>query len=363
MDAANSLPHKWAELAAALERHRGERLLVLLTGYPDPDSIASALALQHLARPYGIDSALLSFFEVSHQQNLALVKRLGLDLQLYDEHFDLDPYSLYALVDTQKLETPIQGELRGKTFLAFIDHHKTVGEVAAEFVDIREEAGSTCGIVTEYLRHACPEGLNPDDADHVRLATALMHGIRTDTQSFLQASRLDFDAASYLSSAVEHAILTRISAQSVTSAVMDMIQTSLEHKRVYDRFLFSDVGCVRKEHRDGIPQAADFLLAREGIDTVLVFGIVDGKTVDGSLRTRSDSVNPDTFLKKAFGTDEERGSHYGGGNVRDKGGFQIPVGFLAQHKDRDQLYRLAWEVIHNKVLDAIGWTDDAVDSS
>jgi nanoRNase/pAp phosphatase (c-di-AMP/oligoRNAs hydrolase) len=346
--------NKWAELSAVLEKHRGERLLVLLTGYPDPDNIASGLALQLLAQPYDIETTLLSFFEVSHQENRALVKRLEVDLQLYEERFNLDPYTLYAFVDTQKPETPIQDKLANKTFLAFVDHHKKLGEIPAEFVDIREDAGSTCGIFTEYLRQAHPDGLNPNDAAHVKLATALMHGMRSDTRVFLEASRLDFEGAAFLWCAVDQALLKRISAQSVSPAVMDMIQAALERKKVYDNFLFSDVGFVRKEHRDGIPQAADFLLSREGIDTVLVFGIVDGRTVDGSFRTRSDTINPDTFLKKTFGIDEERGSHYGGGNIRDKGGFQIPIGFLAQHKERDQLYRLACEVIHQKFLEAIG---------
>ena len=99
------------------------------------------------------------------------------------------------------------------------------------------------------------------------------------------------------------------------------------------------------------------MLKAEGVEKF--FGIVDGKTVDGSLRTVSDTINPDSFLKRAFGIDEERGSHYGGGNIRDKGGFQIPIGFLAQHKERDQLYRLAWEVIHEKVLEAIGRVESA----
>jgi len=359
VEPATPSPSKWAELSAALQKHRGERLLVLLTGYPDPDNIASGLALQLLASSYDIEATLLSFHEVSHQENRALVKRLEIDLKLYDDRFCLDPYSLYAFVDTQKAETPIQDHLRGKTFLAFVDHHKKLGEIPAEFVDIREDVGSTCGMFTDYLRHAFPEGLDPNDPMHVRLATALMHGIRSDTRVFLEASRLDFEASAFLWPCVEQPLLKRISAQSLTPAVMDMIQAALEHKKVYDNFLFSDVGFVRKEHRDGIPQAADFLLSREGIDTVLVFGIVDGRTVDGSLRTRSDTVNPDTFLKKTFGIDEERGSHYGGGNIRDKGGFQIPIGFLAQHKERDQLYRLAWEVIHEKVLEAIGRVESA----
>jgi nanoRNase/pAp phosphatase (c-di-AMP/oligoRNAs hydrolase) len=135
---------------------------------------------------------------------------------------------------------------------------------------------------------------------------------------------------------------------------MDMIQEALENKQVFDNFIFTDVGFVRGEHRDGIPQAAEFLLRREGTDTVLVFGIVDGKRIDGSIRTRSDAVNPDTFLKKAFGLDEESHTYYGGGNIKDKGGFQIPLGLLAQSHDRDSLYRMASQVVREKFLEAIG---------
>ncbi len=345
---------KWADLAGVLERHRGERLVILLAGYPDPDNIASGLALQHLARLHGVESRLLSFHEVSHQENQALVTQLDLDLWLYDGRCDLAAYSIYALVDTQRLEPNVVEALAGKRFIACVDHHKRIDETVADFTDVREDVGSTAAIMCEYLRSAHPDGLDPDDPAHIKLATALMHGVRADTRLMLEATRTDFLAAAFLSPAVDQALLRKISAQSVSPAVMDMIQAALDRRKIYDNFLVSDVGFVRKEHRDGIPQAADFLLTRAGIDTVLVFGIVDGKTIEGSLRTRGDTINPDAFLKRAFGGDDERGTPYGGGNLRNKGAFQIPIGFLAQHKDRDQLYRLACEIVHEKFLAAIG---------
>jgi nanoRNase/pAp phosphatase (c-di-AMP/oligoRNAs hydrolase) len=345
---------KWAELREVLARHRGEKLLMILTGYPDPDNIASGLAHKFLAKGFDIETTLLCFQEVSHQENRALVKRLEIDLQLYDDKFDLQPYSACSFVDTQKNETPIADKLAGKALLSFVDHHKRLGEVAAEFVDIREEAASTCALYAEYLRAQYPQGLNPGEVEQVRLATALMHGIRSDTLALLEATRLEFEAAAYLWPCVDQALLKKISAQSLAPPVMDMIQKALEKKQVFDNFIFTDVGFVRREHRDGIPQATDFLLQREGTDTVLVFGIVEGKTVDGSLRTRSDTINPDAFLKKAFGLDEEKKAYYGGGNIRDKGGFQIPLGFLGHHADRELLYRMTCEIVQEKFLEAIG---------
>ena len=72
---------------------------------------------QHRLRPgaaaagqeHGIESRLLSFHEVSHQENQALVTKLELDLWLYDNRCDLEPYALYAFVDTQRIETPDPG--------------------------------------------------------------------------------------------------------------------------------------------------------------------------------------------------------------------------------------------------------------
>jgi nanoRNase/pAp phosphatase (c-di-AMP/oligoRNAs hydrolase) len=345
---------KWTQLRQALEHHRGEKLLVVLTGYPDPDNIASGLAHKFLAKAFDIETTLLCFHEVSHQENRALVKRLEIDLRLYDEKFDLHPYSAYAFVDTQKTETPIADKLADKALLSFVDHHKRLGEVPAEFVDIREDAASTCAIYTQYLRAQYPQGLNPGDTEQVRLATALMHGLRSDTLDLLEASRLEFEAAAYLWPCVDQALLKKISAQSLAPAVMDMIQKALEKKQVFDTFIFTDVGFVRHEYRDGIPQAAEFLLQREGTDTVLVFGIVDGKTIDGSFRTRSDTINPDAFLKRTFGFDEKKQTYYGGGNVKDKGGFQISLGFLGQYPDREVLYRMTCEIIQEKFLQAIG---------
>src|SRR5262249_43787435 len=158
-------------------------------------------------------------------------------LQLYNEKFDLQPYSVYSVVDTQKLDTPITEKLHAKTWLSFVDHHKRLGDSSAEFVDIREDVASTAAIYTKYLRAYCPQGLNAGEMDQVRLATALMHGIRSDTMALLEASRLEFEAAAYLWPCVDQALLKKISAQSMAPAVMDMIQKALEKKQVFDTFV------------------------------------------------------------------------------------------------------------------------------
>ena len=43
-----------------------------------------------------------------------------------------------------------------------------------------------------------------------------------------------------------------------------------------------------------------------------------------------------------------------GGNIKDKGGFQIPLGFLAQSPNRDMLYEMTCSVVQERFFKALG---------
>lgn len=246
-------------------------------------------------------------------------------------------------------------------FFSFIDHHREEAiPPPAEFVDIRQHNSSTASILVDYLMQMMPQGLSSSDPVHVGLATALMHGIRTDTTRFLLATQAEYDAAAYLAPCVDTQVIEVVERKVLTPAMLDMFESALVNRRIHDNFIVSDVGFVRSADRDGIPQVTELLLAREGTDTVLVFGIVDEKIIDGSLRTRSETINPDEFLKGVLGASPESGRYYGGGNIRDRGGFQIPLGFFSLHEDKKQIYAIARQVIEKAFLEHIGRTTTAL---
>ena len=136
---------------------------------------------------------------------------------------------------------------------------------------------------------------------------------------------------------------------------MDLTQIALQRKDVRGTFMFSGVGYVREEDRDAIGQCADYLLHREGIDTVVVFGVVGGLFIDGSLRTKSHVLDPDKWIKDVFGQDQH-GVYYGGGR-KDKGGFQIPLGVFSQCSDRELLWILIKKTIDELFYAKIGVDD------
>src|SRR5207237_8850628 len=124
-------------------------------------------------------------------------------------------------------------------------HQSRAADAPAEFLDTREGTASTSAIYAEYLRGQFPNGLNPKKVDQVQLATALMHGMRSDTMAWLEASRMEFEAASYLWPCIDQPSLKKISAQSLKPAVMDMVQKDLEKKEVCKYSSFTDIGLVR----------------------------------------------------------------------------------------------------------------------
>lgn len=334
----------------ALEGARGKRLLVCIKGYPDPDNIASALALQWLARHYEISTTIIRFEAISHHENRALVKKLDLDLEEYDERMDLSVYDYYAVNDAQTIDLPIKLPVSCQ-LLAFVDHHKPLGQIPGLFVDIRETSGSTSAIYAEYLQLG-PHKFMGNSADDTRVATALMHGIRSDTDNFANATDLDFKACEFITRYVDKDLLALISHQSIPAKTMDLTQIALQRKDIRGTYMFAGVGFVREEDRDGIGQCADYLLHREGIDTVVVYGVVANKFIDGSLRTKSHTLDPDKWIKDVFGADPS-GKYYGGGR-KDKGGFQIPLGVFAHGNDKELLWILIKKTIDELFYEKIG---------
>ena len=357
MGVADAEPHpvekprtKTDALIDVLQQASGKRLLICIKGYPDPDNIATSLALSAIARQYNISSTIVHFEQISHHENRALVKKLDLEIEEYSDKFDYTCYDYYAINDSQSCELTISLPESCK-LLVFVDHHRALGTIKGEFIDIREDVGSTSAIYGEYLQDKRIK-FSGENSEESKIATALMHGIRSDTDGFVNATSADFNASKFLTKYVDRDLLFLISRQSIPAKTMDLTQIALQRKDVRGTFMFSGVGYVREEYRDGIGQCADYLLNREGIDTVVVFGVVGGEFIDGSLRTKSHTLDPDKWIKEVFGHDRH-GAFYGGGR-KDKGGFQIPLGVFGKCSDRELLWILIKKTIDELFYAKIG---------
>jgi nanoRNase/pAp phosphatase (c-di-AMP/oligoRNAs hydrolase) len=358
-DVAKTAPReksKAEELESLLEAHRGERHILVLQSFPDPDAISSAFAHKLIAARYDIVCDMAYDGCVSHHENIALIELLQLQLLRVAEGAGLEGYQGSVFIDTQGTTSGLTERLRdaGVPALAIIDHHEPQGIVEARFTDIRADANATATIYTEYIESGLLR-LDRSDPDHQRLATALMHGIRSETLGLVIAGRDDLMAAAYLAGFVDRETLAAILSNRRSRNAMDVIQAALASRVTRDNYSVAGVGYLRYEDRDAIPQAADFLLTEENVHTAIVYGLViEGgrEMIIGSMRTKRATINPDAFLKEALGGPQS-GSYYGGGR-RAAGGFEIAVGFLAGSYD-DEFMQGKWRLYDEQIKRRL-WT-------
>ncbi len=341
-------------LRALLKRIEG-RLGVILHDNPDPDAIASGIGLATLARTMGVEADACYFGEISHQENRALVNVLDLDLVALDDPEEAEAFDAIALVDhslpgvNDQLpeETPID---------VVIDHHPSPGAVEARHLDVRSAVGSTSTMLVEYF-DALEIGFDGD------LATALLFGIRTDTDDFArEACPLDFEAAAILLPDVDIGVLDQVERPTISSETFETLARAIRNGRVRKGILTTGVGRLRD--RDALAQAADRLLNMEGVDATVVYGFVDS-TVYISARARGSSLDIGETLRDAFDQIGSAGGHAG------MAGAQIPLGFLGEETEDNEevLTRIVREVIDGRFFETLSarnremtrFSDDADD--
>ena len=329
--------HIGNRLAKWLEEHRGISLGIVLHDNPDPDAISSAYALTEITKKFDIKSDILYDGKIGHHENKAFINLLAITMIKIPGPEIFAQYDKLALVDNSipSINNSIPADY---PIGIIIDHHSYSGiEPSAEFMDIRTNVGASATILTKYLQQM-------DIAVSMELATALLFGIRTDTNDFRRnTTSSDFAAASFLHSLSDHDLLTQVETPSTSVETMDILSEAIRNREVYGTTVLSNVGTLR--NRDTLPQAADYLLAMEGISTVVVFGIIDD-SIYVSARNDDIRVNLGEVMRQAFG--DNAGGH------PTAAGAKIPLGVFSSAKDKQVLQKLVEESIVKRFLEASG---------
>ncbi|NCJ05617.1 bifunctional oligoribonuclease/PAP phosphatase NrnA [Synechococcales cyanobacterium C] len=346
-------------LKQCLSQHHGERQLVILQDFPDPDALSSAWAYKLMAQEFEIQCDICYAGTLSHQENIALVKLTGLPVQRWSyqsakaQGRDLSIYQGCVFIDNQGSTSQLTDLMEPAEIpvLVIIDHHSPQSNLKAEYVDIRTSARATATMMVQYIQGGLLD-LDSSNGVHVKCATALIHGIRSDTNQLMQAQEDDFMAAAFLSRFFDSQMLNTVLQSARSKQVMDVIERALKNRCVYNNVTIAGVGYLRYDDRDAIPQAADFLVTEENVHTAVVYGIVhdedeDLELVVGSLRTSKITLDPDEFIKEAFGQDPH-GQFFGGGRSL-AGGFEIPMGFLSGLNENGEFAKLKWNVYDTQI--------------
>ncbi len=256
---------------------RAARVVILTHINPDPDAIASAVALRYLLRERFAVTAVIGYRGIiGRAENRALVRYLRRPLRRMSPA-ELEHADAVLLVDTQPgMANCSAGP--DAAVCAVIDHHPTrVPLPPGSFVDIRPTTGATATILTEYLQTA---GLPLSQA----LATALFYGIKSDTLGLIRgAGAADVAAYGALQPRIDRAALLTIEQAQVPVSYFQQLNAAVQAARLYDDVVIADLGPM--VYPDLAAELADLLLRLEGVRWSVCLGIYEQQFIL-SVRTR-----------------------------------------------------------------------------
>ncbi len=304
-----------------MSQSRTEQLIEALAGQgpvlilphtdPDPDAIASALALRFLLHSKAEVQAQVAYSGiVGRAENKAMVRYLKEPLQrLIAQH--LKTAERIALVDTQ----PGAGNNalpQDRWAAVVIDHHplrEATGTAA--YAEVRPELGATSTILWEHLRAAELEPPTP-------LATAMFYGIKTDTMGLGRgASQQDVAAYFELQPKIDVDALVQIERAQVPAEYFSSFVRALHATYLYDGVAVTDLGAMR--YPDMGAEMADLLSRLQEARWVICLGTFRDHLIL-AVRSRSQRHGAGKLARVMVGARGTAGGHgaYAGG--------QVPIG-------------------------------------
>lgn len=329
---------------AVLDRFRDiikvghKRVAIFTHPYPDPDAIGSMMGLKWLFSRIGVPADLFYTGAISHPQNRSMVNLLDPELHPIEE-FESEGYSLRITVDCipDNAGCP-NGDCR---FDVVIDHHK---ETPKNFdgLYINLKAGSACATVYTIIEHL---GLEFDEENDSMVATAMMVGITTDTEFLMSddCSQYEFEAWSRLFPYRDPILLKQIVNFERPKFWTESKALASSRVTMEESVGVVGMGVIPGKHRDMIADMADEMITWEDINTAVVFAVVDGNRIEGSVRTKASSVSVPALCQDLAGKFGKGGGKLGKGAYR----YELAGASLDEDEDED-IKKKAWELFEDK---------------
>src|SRR3989454_2246206 len=272
-----------------------ERVLIMLHNDPDPDAMASGLALRNILRRTKTTAIIGAMQGVTRPENLRMANLLDIHVEPLTPDSVKD-FDRVAMVDVQP---HYFGGLIDRVDLV-IDHHPEQPGYTAVYKDIRADYGSTSTILTEHLRAV-------DVNISERTATAMLYAIKSDTLFFnRQTNRVDLDAFSYLYPLADAALIRKMEGAEITMERLDYVLRAYKSGSLADQVFCAFIGPSARE--DFIPYVADFFLQLEHVKWTVVAGVVNESLVL-SVRNLGYTKNAGEFVRRFFSDIGSAGGH------------------------------------------------------
>lgn len=318
---------------------KSKRVAIFTHPFPDPDALGSMMGLKWIFNKYNINSDLYYSGSISHPQNRSMVNLLDPDLNLIESYNSSENY-IKILVDA-----PPSNCSCSDNFDIVIDHHK---EIPTNFdgLYINMKSGSACAIIY-YLIEKLGLQFDEDNQSDLKIATAMMIGITTDTEFLMSddCSDYEFNAWSKLFPFRDSLLLKQIVNFERPKFWIDSKATACSKAIVEESVGVVGMGVIPAKHRDMIADMADEMVTWEDINTAVVFALVDGTRIEGCVRTKASSISVPNLCQVL-------GGKYGkGGGKLGRGAYRYELaGASLDEDDDDEIKQKIWDLFESKEI-------------
>ena len=272
-----------------------DRVLILLHNDPDPDAMASGLALRSLLHRTKTTAIIGAFQGMTRPENVRMANLLDIVVEPITTE-SLNQFDRIATVDVQP---HYFGGLLNRVDLV-VDHHPVQTGYSTTFDDIRPDYGSTATILTEHLRSV-------DANISERTATAMLYAIKSDTLFLSRhTNEGDLEAFTFLYPLADAAMVRKMEGTGITLERLEFVSHAVQFGALRDQIYSTHLGEAPRQ--DLVPYVADFLLQLDNVEWSVVSGQVDHELIV-SVRNLGYSRNAGEFVKACFADIGNAGGH------------------------------------------------------
>jgi nanoRNase/pAp phosphatase (c-di-AMP/oligoRNAs hydrolase) len=272
-----------------------DRVLILLHNDPDPDAMASGLALRSLLHRTKTTAIIGAFQGMTRPENLRMANLLDIKV----EPITAESLAMFDRIATVDVQPHYFGGLITRVDLV-VDHHPEQTGYTAAFKDVRPDYGSTSTILTEHLRSI-------DANISERTATAMLYAIKSDTLFLSRhTNQLDLEAFTFLYPLADAALVRKMEGAGITLERLEFVSRAVQSGEMRDQVYTTHLGNAPRE--DLIPYVADFLLQLDDVKWSIVSGLVEQDVII-SVRNVGYSRNAGEFVKTNFADIGNAGGH------------------------------------------------------
>ncbi len=285
----------WMDLIQLL---KNQKVYLQTHNFPDPDALASAFGMQVFLRAHGIESTICYAGDIEKNSTKKMLDIFHIEAYKIDDIDNMQEEDYIVTIDGQKYNSNLT-DFPGNE-VACIDHHPTMIPCYYQYSDLRI-CGACSSIVTNYFKESAT-------TLDVNTATALLYGIKMDTDSFNRGvTDFDIEMFAFLHKIADNQTIINLSHNNYEIQDLYAYGEAIRNIKIYENVGFASISFDCPDAL--IAMISDFILGLDVVEFAVVYAARNGG-YKFSVRNETEHYHAGTVTAKALNDIGNGGGHF-----------------------------------------------------